>query len=204
MPRPAPPPPLPAARRSAPPRRRPAALLWGALSLGCLDDDPVLVALPDARPATSTPGAEGARAEPAAYARPAGAYIDAPHLLRTRVAEGRDTLLAQLGPLLETQPLPPGQGQLLRMERGALRVIEQRVYMLQVPLPEPTRRMDVFSLLGLPPPVGEPIQTHRDFRYHNERGTRLIRLVRQAPDNELITEVEVWDLIPGEHGNRRR
>ena len=192
------------------PRRRPAAPLGAAVGLlgslvGCSGADPVLVALPEPAPVEAGASAPAdPRAGPAAYVRPAGVYVDVPHLLRTRVAEGRDELLAQLGALLESEALPNGHGQALRMERGALRVLDQRVYMVQVPLPEPTRRMDVFAALGLPPPVGEPIQTHRDFRYHNERGTRLIRLARQSPDNELITEVEVWDLIPGEHGNRRR
>ena len=180
---------------------------WAAAAhltlVACTGGDPVLVALPDpgeAQGPSVTPNSSG----PAAYARPAGVYIDAPYLLRTRVIDGRDVIIDQLGALIETRELPAGQGQELRMERGALRVIDQRVYMVRAPLPEALRRIDVFPSLGLPPPVGEPIQTHRDYRYHNERGTRLIRLARQAPDNELVTEVEVWDMIPGEHGNRRR
>jgi len=33
---------------------------------------------------------------------------------------------------------------------------------------------------------------------------RLVRLVRQAPQAELVTEVEVWSRIPGEHPTRDR
>jgi hypothetical protein len=163
-----------------------------------------LLALPDdgVLNPNASPTAEPTAAR--AYARPPGAYVDAPHLLRTRVVDGQDQLRAQLGALVSTEELPNGAGQELRMERGTIRVIDQRVYMVKVPLPEPVRRLDAFPVLGLPPPVGEPIQTHRELRYHNERGMRLVRLVRQAPQAELVTEVEVWSRIPGEHPTRDR
>ncbi len=174
------------------------------LALGCGPPEPVLLALPDdgVLNPNAAPTAEATAAQ--AYARPPGAYVDAPHLLRTRVVDGQDQLRAQLGALVSTEELPNGAGQELRMERGTIRVIDQRVYMVKVPLPEPVRRLDAFPVLGLPPPVGEPIQTHRELRYHNERGMRLVRLVRQAPQAELVTEVEVWSRIPGEHPTRDR
>ena len=89
------------------------------------------------------------------------------------------------------------------MERGELRAIDDRVYMLRLPLPEPMRRADVLRIIGLPPQVSETIQTHREYRLNHERGFRRIRMIRQSRRNELVTEVEIWQFIPGEHVGRR-
>lgn len=140
---------------------------------------------------------------PKVYERPAGVMVDVQYLCGHPLSEVRAEVLAQMGALLQSTNLPPGRGEELEMERGIIRALDDRIYMLRIPLPEPMRRADVLRLIGLPPQVGETIQTHREYRLNHERGIRRIRMMRQSRRNELVTEVEIWQFIPGEHVGRR-
>lgn len=180
-----------------------AFCVLGALcSVGCGEPEPVLPGVPEARLTPTVSDAPVAE-EPKVYERPPGVLVDVQYLCGHPLSEVRAEVLAQLGSLAQSTDLPPGKGEELVMERGTIRAVDDRIYMLRIPLPEPMRRGDVLRLIGLPPQVGETIQTHREYRLNHERGIRRIRMMRQSRRNELVTEVEVWQFIPGEHVGRR-
>lgn len=168
----------------------------------CGSSEPVLPGVPTPR-LSSGKAAPAADETPEGYVRPAGVVLDVQHICGHALSEVRGEVLEQLGALVRSEKLPAGRGESLLMERGELRVLEDRAYMLRLPLPEPMRRADVLRIIGLPPQVSETIQTHREYRLNHERGFRRIRMIRQSRKNELVTEVEVWQFIPGEHVGRR-
>ncbi|MBO86666.1 MAG: hypothetical protein CL927_15030 [Deltaproteobacteria bacterium] len=129
--------------------------------------------------------------------------VDVQYLCGHPLSEVRAEVLAQLGSLTKSSDLSPGKGEELELERGTIRAVDDRIYMLRIPLPEPMRRADVMRLIGLPPQVGETIKTHREYRLNHERGIRRIRMMRQSRRNEFVTDVEIWQFIPGEHIGRR-
>ena len=108
-----------------------------------------------------------------------------------------------VGQLAESIELPGDNGTELRFVRGAVRVVDDRVYMVRVPLPEPVRRGAALEAVGLLSSTGKYLILHREFRLNNERGFRRIRMRRLDRDSELVTEVEAWRWIPGERGSGR-
>lgn len=182
------------------PRLRACCLV--GLLIACGEPEPVLPGVPEAR-LTPSEGAAPTPEAPQVYERPPGVMVDVQYLCGHPLSEVRSEVLAQLGALASSTDLPPGRGEELQMERGSLRALDDRIYMMRIPLPEPMRRADVLRLIGLPPQVGETIQTHREYRLNHERGFRRIRMMRQSRRSELVTEVEVWQFIPGEHVGRR-
>ncbi len=180
--------------------RLPLCFVVGLL-VACGSDEPVLPGVVTPRLQAQEPTA--APTEPEAYERPAGVLVDVQYLCSHPLTTIRGEVLDQLGRLTESSTLPAGQGEELVLERGALRVVDDRIYMIRLPLPEPMRRADVLRVVGLPPQVGETILTHREYRLNHERGFRRIRMKRQSRNNELVTEVELWHFIPGEHIQRR-
>ncbi len=173
--------------------------------LGCTDPEPVLRGVerqPVLKPSTAQPATASDLAE-AGYELPAGVLVDIQHLTGRPLTEVRQALKEQLGELKSAAVLEDGKGEELVLERGRVRALDGRIYMLAFDLPEPMRRADVMRVMGLPPQVGESIPTHRDYRLNHERGFRRIRMFRQSRRNELVTGVEVWKWLPGEHVNRR-
>jgi len=179
-----------------------ALLLTLATATSCSDPEPVLPGVPTPR-LDRADNAPPAPEEPDVYERLPGVVLDVQHLCGHPLSEVRAEVLDQLGALVSSEQLPAGRGESLQMERGELRALEDRIYMLRMPLPEPMRRADVMRVIGLPPQVSETIQTHREYRLNHERGFRRIRMMRQSRRNELVTEVEVWQFLPGEHVSRR-
>ncbi len=201
-----PPCPPPLARRVATAllRRAPAAVIaLVALAGGCAEPEPVLRGV-QAQPLLEAPApAASAPEETTVYERPPGVLVDIQHLTSRPLAQVRVALRAQLGALVRAEALPAGRGEELVLERGRVRALDGRIYMLAFDTPEPMRRAQVMAALGLPPQVGESVPTHREYRLNHERGFRLIRMMRQSRHNELVTAVEVWKWRPGEHTNRR-
>ena len=191
------------------PRLRPTAAT--VLLVACTGDAPVLQGVPDDRILTAPP-AEVAQEEsavarrsanPKLYVKPDELYLDAAWITGRGYQEARAVVSQQAGALIRSQPLSDGRGDELVFERATLRVLEDRIYRVELPLPEPTRRDLALSMLGFAPAVGEWLSTHREYRLNNERGYRRIRMQRMDADTELVTQVEAWKFIPGEHGNRR-
>ncbi|MEC7946126.1 MAG: hypothetical protein VX265_01080 [Myxococcota bacterium] len=191
----------------------PAALL-AALLLACSSGEPVLPGVPDERLLSASPPAErtedaeaptrdGRSANPDLYRKAANVWVDVNHLAGKQWSDVRGQAAEQLGPIAESVELPGDNGTELRFARGAVRVVEDRVYMMRVPLPEPMRRGPALEAIGMPPFTGGYMVMHREYRLNNERGFRRIRMRRLGPDSELVTEIESWRWIPGEHGNRR-
>ncbi len=210
-PRPRPPPPTPPGSppcgpRASPPLwvRRPAALAAALWIASACDAEPVLPGVPGERVVQErAPQPEAPSEAPRGYERPEGVLVDVQHLTSRPLREIKTEVIAQLGALVGQAPLEPGRGEELQLERGAVRVLDERIYYIAFPLPSPVRRADVLRLIGLPPQVGETIQTHREYRLNHERGLRRILMRRQDRRNELVVAVEVWKWLPGEHVNRR-
>ncbi len=193
----------PAGRTSPPPRRAAArVVLLAFLLAACGPEEPVLEGVPQQPLLQATPaqGADvAASADPeAGYAPPAGVDVDVHYLGGRSFREQRDVVGAQLGNLVEVTPLPGGGGEEMRFERGSLRVVDDRIYMIDVPLTTPLRRTDALLALGFPAQADRYVILHREYRLNNAWGFRRIRLKRESADNELVTEVEAWQEVPGE------
>jgi hypothetical protein len=163
----------------------------------CDPPEPVLTGLP-AEPLLAAKADADEQAAPA-YAKSPGIHVDVRHLGGQRLDEVRGLLADQLGPLQATSELNRGDGREMRFSGGVLRVVDGRIYMLRVPLPEPMRRTDALEVLGFPPYVGRYLLLHREYRLNHEWGFRRLRMTRLARDSELVTEVEAWRFIPQEH-----
>ena len=186
-----------------PKRLRLLLALLGSLG-ACGGPEPVLSGIPDEAILAQDASSDLPTEETASrYARPAGVYIDVRHLGGRSFQGSRDVISEQLGPLLESQSLAGDDGRELRFERATVRVAEDLIYMLRVPLPEPLRRTDALELLGFPPQVDDTIVLHREYRLNHEWGFRRIRMMRLGQDNELVDQVEAWRWVPGERSSRR-
>jgi hypothetical protein len=182
------------------------------LLVACACGEPVLQGVPEQRllaepaaaPDDDAPVDAAARsANPELYEKPDHIYVDANWIGGRSFREARGIVQQQLGSLQATEALPSSKGDELRFERGTLRVLDDRIYYVLVPLPEPSRRDLALADLGFQPVVGEWLATHRAYRLNHERGYRRLRLLRLDAEGEFVTAVEAWKWIPGEHGARR-
>ena len=190
---------------------RVSPLLAALLLAGCERQAPVLTGVPAEPLLADLPSAAENRAiqeSPApppqaqAYTPAPGVYVDAMYLGGRTFSAERDTILLLMGELLASQELPPGKGQEWVFERGSLRTLDDRIYLIVVPLPVPMRRDQALVALGFPAIVGDYISLGREFRLNHEWGFRRIRMKRAAGAGEDVTEVEAWRWIPGEHNLR--
>lgn len=164
----------------------------------CLVEERVLPGVPEEAllQAQASPGQ--ADETPQVYERSAAVQVDVRFLGGRPLAETRDIVAQQLGPLIETQPLPEGDGDEMRFQGGTLRVLDGRTYMLRVRFDPPLRRTDALIATGFPPQADRYVVLHREYRLNNAWGFRRIRMRRDSPDNELVTELEAWTDVPGE------
>lgn len=185
------------------------------LLAGCGGPDPVLQGVPAepllAEPAPAAPAAgagderppDPRSANPEFYRKAEHVWVDVLYLGGREWQSVRGEATNQLGALLETVDLPGDLGTELRFARGSIRVADDRIYMLKIPLPEPMRRGTALEAIGFPVYTGDYLVLHREYRLNNERGFRRLRMKRLDRSTEFVTEVEAWRWIPGEHGNRR-
>lgn len=168
------------------------------LALACGDPAPVMQAV---QPATTPEAiaekraAAELRASPAnveaTYAKPEGVYVDA-HFLGGRSYDAvRAEVEAQLGAVVEEREGVSG-GREIVFERGTLRIVDGRIQMVEVPLPEPVRRTAALGMLGFPPATGDYKALALEFRLVNEWGFRRLRLVRAARGSEDVVRVQAW------------
>lgn len=184
-----------------------AALL---LVLGCAREEPVLTGIPADPLLSGTQSAAEVRAEPEApskepvpYAKPEGVFVDVGHLAGQRFTASRDIVADQLGGLTDTRALGSERGEELRFDRGTLRVVDDTIYMMSIPLPEPLRRHEALAALGLPAIVDRYNTLDDEYRFYNELGFRRVHMKRVSDDSELVTTVEAWRWLPREHLQRR-
>ncbi len=179
--------------------------------LCCQEPEPVLPGIPPEALLAGTSSAEERREQltedppqeiAPAYTRAPGVYLDVHYLGGRSFQESRQEVLEQLGALLSSRALH-NEGTEMTFERGIIRVSDEQIYMISVPLPEPLRRSEALQLLGFPPYVDRYITLHREYRLNHEWGFRRIRMKRQDRDSELVTNVEAWRWIPGEHAQHR-
>jgi len=137
------------------------------------------------------------------YQKPAGIFIDAHHLGNREYSKSRPELLEQFGSLKQSTELPGDNGTEYEFERGSLRVADDQIYMIHIPLPAPSRRTLALQQLGFPPFGDRYLSTHQEYRINNEWGYRRIRLYRVEQESELVNAVEIWRWIPGENAQRR-
>jgi hypothetical protein len=175
-------------------------LLLASLLLGsaCGPDEAIVTAIP-AEPLLAP--VEGQRLGPdGSYHRPAGVRIDASYLSGRPLGAVRDVLMEQAGAVQETRELPAGGGTELVLERARVRVRDELIYQLTVPLDPPLRRAEAIEALGFPPASARFVTLHREFRLHHAWEQRRVRLRRVAPDSDFVDQVEVWKFVPGEDG----
>jgi hypothetical protein len=137
------------------------------------------------------------------YQKPDGVFVDVHFLCGQDFERVRDQLSAQMGGMLEAVELEGKNGRELRLERGLVRVVDDRVYMIRVSLPEALRRAEALAATGFPPAVGQYITTQGEYRLNQEWGFRRVRLKRLDTRSELVTQVEAWRWKPNEHSGRR-
>lgn len=170
-------------------------LCW---TLGCGPDEPMVTAIPSA---PLLQPEDGARIGPdGSYHLPPGVLIDAQHLSGRGLPGVRDILMQQAGATVETATLPADGGTEMVLERARVRVRDDVIYMIQVPLDPPLRRAEAIESLGFPPASGRFVTLHREYRLHHEWEQRRVRLRRIAPNSDYVDQVEVWKFVPGEDG----
>lgn len=175
-----------------------------AVLLACDDPGPALPpTLPPTLPPALSPAAverqevrsalaepRGARAD-SPYVKPAGVYIDVPHLGGRNYAAARAEVERQFGTLVEDRVREDGTHE-VEFARGTLRLSGNTIQMIEVPLPRPVHRAEALAQLGFPESVEKYHALSLEFRLLNAWGFRRIRLFRAARDAEEITRVQAW------------
>lgn len=155
------------------------------------DDEP---AGPNEEPLLLQPGAT----EEKVYQKPAGVLVDVRYLGGKDYSEVREVVTEQLGALQTATDMPGDGGRELTFERGRLRLVDDRIYRVYVPIEPPLRRTAALEAVGFPPASGRYITLHREFRLSHEWGFRRIRLMRENRRSELVNVVDAWYKVPGE------
>ena len=188
-----------------------SGLIIAALLSGCRQETPVLTGIPEEALLQKTASAASRRDQlsedlpdvgTVPYALPEGVYVDVSRLTSRPFRESRDEIGDQLGELVSTRTLHDGVTE-MTFDRAVIRLIDDQIFMLRVSLPQPMRRSESLQLLGFPLFVDRYLAFHREFRLNHTWEFRRIRLKREAAGSELITEIEAWKWIPGEHSQRR-
>lgn len=131
----------------------------------------------------------------ASYQKAEGVYIDLRFFGGKGYNESREQIGAQFGALLSEKDLGP-QGTEMSFERGILRIKDGKIYMMEVPLPEPLRRTEALGVLGFPPATREYLDTTLEFRLNNAWGFRRIRFLKAERNGEEIAKVQAWKEDP--------
>ena len=164
-----------------------------------MEDDPVLTGIP-ARPLLTQTESTPTKSprEETRYQKSAAVYVDVRHLGGKPFHQVRDIVSDQLGRLQSTREVSEQGGREITYLRGTIRVIDNTIAMIRIPLQEPLRRTAALEHLGFPPYVGGYSIFHREYRLHHEWGFRRIRLKREDRSSERVIEVEAWRWLPGE------
>mgnify|MGYP001229975055 CR=1 FL=1 len=175
-------------------------LIIAVLSLGCDPPEPVLSGIP-ANPILEEQNEEddnGAAKAPRTYVKAEDVTIDVRHICGKNIDNVRTQIHEQLGTKQSVRMLKGNHGREIQYTRGRIRVHDDVVYMVNIPLNEPLYRREALQQLGFPPFTGGVIRTSREYRINNAWDFRRIRMKRAGRDAEKVTEVEVWRWLPRE------
>ena len=154
---------------------------------GCRNADPVLTGIPDKPVLTAEPTDEFSTeaqverkddSEVTKYVKPEGVWIDVRHFGGRSFRQNRDRLVTQMGEITSMESLANDRGREIHFATGSLRLLNDKIYLIKVALPESTRRSNALELLGFPPFSDDPVTTHREYRFNHEWDFRRIRMVR--------------------------
>ncbi len=127
------------------------------------------------------------------YVKPEGVYVDARYLGQQSYNVARAEIEQQLGAVVTQTDLPSGQGQLLAFERGSLRVLNDRIYLIDVPLPSPVRRDQALGMCGFPPTTTTAWTSFSgEYRLLNLWGFRRVIFERKEAKSEDVVRVQAW------------
>ncbi len=127
------------------------------------------------------------------YTKPEGVYVDARYLGSQAFSVARGEIEQQLGAVVEETELPEGQGQQIALQRAKLRVYKDRIYMIEVPLPEPLRRDQALATLGFPVlTTASWTPFSGEYRLLNVWGFRRLIFTRKSNGSEDIVSVQAW------------
>lgn len=127
------------------------------------------------------------------YQKAEGVYVDARYLGQQSYSVARAEIEAQLGAVQSQSDLPPGQGVQIVLERGTLRVYDDRIYLVDVPLPQPVRRDQALGLCGFPSTGAlDYAEFTGEYRVLNRWGFRRVTFERKDRESEDIVRVLAW------------
>lgn len=130
------------------------------------------------------------------YQKSADVLVDIRWLGGRSFTSNRVEIESQLGPFRSRQDLGDGRGEELVFERGILRVVRDRVYMVRVAFDKPVTRGEALELTGFPPYVDPWRETHHEYRLGHEWGFRRFRLRRESQANDRVVSIEAWKSNP--------
>jgi hypothetical protein len=133
------------------------------------------------------------------YAKPPGVYVDVQFLGGRKLDNVAHILVEQLGQLNARSDVVEGKHE-ERYERGTLTLVDDVIVVLDVPLPEPSRRTEAMAALGFNPLVDQYLSFSREFRVTQYMDFRRIILHRQEPNSEFIVRVTAYKRQLGANG----
>lgn len=173
--------------------------VWFIMGFGC-EDEPVLQAIDAPAILDEVPSADErlSTKDMIDYQKQEGVYVDVRYLGGRSWNDAQPTLSDQLGNLQDSIELPMRQGTHYLYEKGSVYIYEDKVYRIDLSLPEELRRSAVLQILGFPEQVDKYLITHREYVLENEWEFRRIRMKRVSTENELVNEVSAWKFSPQE------
>lgn len=173
--------------------------LYALIFLACTGpDEPILQAIPDQNILQdhASPTEILAQKERKVYQKPEHIFVDVMFLGGRMLSDSQGLIAEQLGNLQQNYELPMGQGLRYEYDKGNIQVLDEAIYLIEIPLPEPIRRSEALQLLGFPEQVDKYIITHREYILENSWDFRRIRMKRDSKENELVTHFSAWKFNP--------
>jgi hypothetical protein len=133
------------------------------------------------------------------YQKPAGVYVDVHFLGGRKLTNVRDIVAEQLGSLLQEKAEDDGVRR-LTFERGEVKLIDDELAVVDVPLPEPLRRSEALALLGFSPLADRYLALTFEFRVTQYQGFRRLVLHRVAREAEEVERITAYKRQEGASG----
>jgi hypothetical protein len=136
--------------------------------------------------------------ETGVYVKPPGVFIDVLYLGNRSFEEAQGIIAEQMGNIQNTIEQPMGLGIRYEYEHGAIQVVDGKMYLFEIALPESMRRSQALQLLGFPEYVDKYLITHREYILENKWEFRRIRMIRDGKDNEFVHKILAWKFQPSQ------
>jgi hypothetical protein len=163
-----------------------------------IDEDPLLTEINSAKENRESRKIQQQQKAQSSYQKSPEVYIDINYLGGKMHKAVQDAIQDQLGNLQKKQALSPKDGERRFYEFGEIRTLDDQIYMIKITLPEAMRRSEALLKTGFPEQVDKYKEYHKEYQLHNEWGFRRIRMRRESPESELITQFEAWKWVPNE------